>query len=162
VQLGDDHPLYNVVGAALVNGGIIVANGDQTLQYYGIDGKLIRVVGGEGAGPGEFRSLSWLQKIEDHVVVFDRELGRVSEFDGDGAFLRSVNIAPVDGYIGARAAGVFPDRSILVEAAVKQNSTRNAPIVYRDTLALLRYDPNGRLVDSIGTYVWEESYAEPW
>jgi hypothetical protein len=49
----------------------------------------------------------------------------------------------------------------LVDAAVKQTYT-TSPLVYRDSFALLRYDPRGNYQDSIGWYEWTEKYAEPW
>lgn len=53
-------------------------------------GKLIRTIGGKGAGPGEMIMPFRLSVSETEVSVYDRALGRISIFDMAGVFLRSV------------------------------------------------------------------------
>jgi hypothetical protein len=158
-----DHPFYNVVGATVVGDQVVVANGgSHELLFYGRDGRLVRAAGRQGAGPGEFKSINWIQEVGGHLFAYDLQLGRLSEFSGNGEFVGSVSLRPPDDYLGIIALGVFPDHSLLVAGQVKENAARTVPILYRDTLALLRYDPQGEYRDSIGLYVWTERYAERW
>lgn len=157
------YPLFGVTGALLFDDGIVVANGQvQQLLFYDLSGRFRRAVGRRGRGPGEFDRLGWLQRVGDHLWVNDDMLQRVSEFNADGDFLRSVNIAPVTGYLGAQAVGVFPDGTLLVKSWSKISAATEAPIRYRDTAQLLRYDREGRYLESVGIYFGPETYAERW
>jgi hypothetical protein len=138
-----------------------VANaGSHQLFVYSIDGTFLRAVGNEGSGPGEFRSMAWVQRIGSTLFVYDSELARVSRFNGRGEFLGSVNIRPTEPFALAQPLGLFPDHSFLVLASRQLVSAAAKGAVYRDTLALLRYDAAGQMNDSIGTYVLTERYAD--
>lgn len=76
--------------------------------------------------------------------------------------MSSVNVVPPESYIGARALGVFPDRTLLVGAWKRVSAAQDVPITYRDSVALLRYGADGRYLDSVGTYAYSETYAERW
>ncbi|HET8650394.1 MAG TPA: hypothetical protein VFL95_10150, partial [Gemmatimonadales bacterium] len=54
----------------------------------GPDGKLIRTIGREGEGPGEFRS-TFIAVHGANLVVHDPQLSRTSVFDTSGTYLRS-------------------------------------------------------------------------
>jgi hypothetical protein len=160
---GPDHPLHGVVGGALLGEGFAVANaGSREVQIYDMEGTLTRVVGRGGAGPGEFSVVTWMQEVGGHLFLYDGELNRVSEFTPEGEFVGSASLHAPKGYVGVRALGVFPDRTILVHASLRQNAAQGEPIMYRDTFALLRYDFQGRYRDSVGSSVWSEKYAERW
>lgn len=160
---GDANPLYGVVGAALLATQIAVASGGtHTIHFYDQTGMRARSVGRQGAGPGEFANLTWIQVADGHLFVYDSELNRISEFAPDGAFVRSVTIAPPAGYLSVRAAGILPDRGILADAAVRPQATYGEPIRYRPTLAVVRYDAKGRYRDSLVSYAFHEKYAETW
>ncbi len=156
----DADPLFGVVGAAIVGDHIVVADGgSHTLRFYTMDGELDAVVGGEGGGPGEFRRMMWLQEVGGYVFVFDPNLTRVSEFSGAGDLIGSVNVVPVGAYGCAWPVGMFPDHSILVLASTRCVGGMGQATAYRDTIPLLRYDPKGELLDSLGAYVQTEIYA---
>src|SRR5512134_3156377 len=68
-------PLYRVSGAVVVDSFIHVANaGSNQLLVYSVDGTFLRAAGNEGAGPGEFRSLRWIQAAGHRLFVYDSEL----------------------------------------------------------------------------------------
>ena len=157
----DNDPLFGVVGAVLVDSLLVVANGgSRTLQFYRESGELVRMVGQTGEGPGEFRRLDWIQSAGQRVVAFDRQLMRVSTFTSSGEFQTSTQITPPEPHVLASAIGVFPDGSILVQVWTS-GRRRGVASVYRDTLALFRYDDHGNVRDSLGSYVWSEVYTEP-
>jgi hypothetical protein len=83
-----------VAGAfRLDDGRLIVADeGSRQLRWYTETGTLLMSVGREGDGPGEFRDLSALLHVGDSVAVLDRELRRLSLFDLEGHFGRSITL----------------------------------------------------------------------
>lgn len=102
--------LSEVIGAVrLTDGRILVGNGGtQELRLYDPEGSFLTAVGGDGEGPGEFRSIGFLGRLAgDTIVVYDRRLGRISLFDGSGSFLESlrltgVSLPSVVGIVGSK------------------------------------------------------------
>ena len=96
--VGDpDYQLYNVIGAVRLGTGDIVLGdgGSGELRRYDRDGTFVWRAAGEGEGPGEHRSLSFVGVIAgDSVVSFDRALQRVQIFDGDGELARTIRVEP--------------------------------------------------------------------
>ncbi len=54
------------------------------VRVFGFDGTLLRTVGTEGDGPGEFRRPNWLGLTGDTVMVGDARLHRTTFFGADG------------------------------------------------------------------------------
>lgn len=73
----------------LRDGRIVVANrGSQEVRYFSPDGTHLTSVGGEGEGPGEFRTLRRLFALPgDSILAFDR--AKASLFDPSGQFVDS-------------------------------------------------------------------------
>ncbi|HEV8612650.1 MAG TPA: 6-bladed beta-propeller [Gemmatimonadales bacterium] len=83
-ELGD--PRSIAVDAA---GRIYVADGKPpAIKVFSPDGDLIRTIGREGEGPGEFR-IGFIALRGEHLVLHDPRLGRTSVFDTAGNFIRS-------------------------------------------------------------------------
>jgi 6-bladed beta-propeller protein len=59
-----------------------------SIKMFTSEGKLVRVIGRDGEGPGEFRA-GFLAVRGAHLVLHDPELGRTSVWDTSGTFLRS-------------------------------------------------------------------------
>ena len=76
----EENQLYRVRGALrLEDGRIAVANdGSQEIRIYGPSGDLQNRYGGDGEGPGEFRSVMLAGCLGDSLVVLDRRLRKVS------------------------------------------------------------------------------------
>lgn len=89
--------LGRVMGAAFDGRGRIFVADDQNhrVSVFGPDGKLVRHLGRQGGGPGEFQS-PWLVAVApgDSVFVWDVAQARVSVFGPDLAFRRSFGVAP--------------------------------------------------------------------
>ena len=138
--------------ARLSDGRIVVASGgSKDLRLYSDDGAFLESVGGEGDGPGEFRSLTTLMLLPgDSLLAYDRALNRISYFDRAGVFLRSVSLQPLQVNTVPRFGGRFNDGSLLVTAErvfTSQNVERNG--IVRDPVLYLRYDSEGRLADTL-------------
>lgn len=58
------------------------------IKVYDRQGNLVRTIGREGAGPGEFRA-TFIAVHDGHLVVHDPQASRTSVFDTAGTFLRS-------------------------------------------------------------------------
>ena len=68
----------------------VVNRGSQEIRFYSPDGRHIRSVGGEGSGPGEFRSPSRIWRWgADSLRVWDSRLRRFSFMDNQGAEART-------------------------------------------------------------------------
>ena len=92
-----DYQLYGVVGAVrLGTGDIVLADGGSgELRRYDRDGTFVWRAAGEGEGPGEHRSLSFVGLLAgDSVVSYDRALQRVQIFDADGELARTIRVEP--------------------------------------------------------------------
>lgn len=66
----------------------VVDSKPAVIKVFGPDGRLIRTVGREGEGPGEFR-VGFIAVRGGHLVLQDPELARTSVWDTAGTFLRS-------------------------------------------------------------------------
>lgn len=67
-------------------GRIYVADGQ--VKLFDASGKLVRTVGRDGEGPGEYRS-AYVATAGDRLIVQDVTLGRASVFDSAGRFVTS-------------------------------------------------------------------------
>ena len=62
--------------------------------HYGADGKLIKVVGGRGRGPGKYERPISLSFLGDRLYL--QEFRKVNVYDADGHFVKKVK-APTTG-----------------------------------------------------------------
>ena len=83
----EDVRLGLVVDVALTpKGGLLVADAHSfSVHRFGPDGDDLEDLGGEGEGPGEFRSLGGVIVTDGgHIVAWDPTLGRMTVFDDSG------------------------------------------------------------------------------
>lgn len=157
-----DEPLFQVVGAALIDGQVIVANGGtHRIHVYEPNGTLVRTAGGPGGGPGEFRRMVWTGVTAGRFFVFDFVLSRLTELSSEGEVIGSRQIRPAAPYRPGMVQGVFPDGSVLLQTLVTPVQVTSRMLL-RDTFALLRLDPQAQHVDSVGAFVWSERYVESY
>jgi len=151
-----DHELDQVIGAVKLTGGlIVVANGGrQELLYYDLAGMLQRRVGGRGEGPGEFLGFEWLSRYrEDTILVLDVEGQRISFFDSEGHFGRSVRLEPNAENPAPFPVGFFADGSFLATKGLFQlGGDPPAPRVERRQEPLFLIPSDGRTGTVIGAY----------
>ncbi len=84
-------------GTRLSNGNVAVGDGSGgRVILFGPDGKLLRVIGRPGRGPGEFVGISWVGQCgRDSVFAWDFAQQRVSVISATGELLRQARI-PTD------------------------------------------------------------------
>ena len=92
----DEYILDRVTsGFRLEDGTVVIADiRALELRFYDGTGTHILTRGGEGAGPGEFRSMGLLWSTGDSLFLFDYGLGRVSAFSTHGEFSRVFSVDP--------------------------------------------------------------------
>lgn len=68
-----------------------------SIREFDPDGRLVRRIGREGEGPGEFRSIAGVSVLPDgRLALWDRGARRITEYDADGEFTRALRIDGVD------------------------------------------------------------------
>lgn len=165
-------PEYELYGASyalrLDDGRIVVANaGTDELRFYGPDGRYLKAVGRDGAGPGEFRAIRGLTRLPgDSVGVWDWDLRRLSVFDDDGAFARVVTPGDIVGFI-PRLIGAFDDGTLVVTGGTNPRASAAAAAaasgeVREDTVSLLLLDPvSGATLDTVVRFAGQQHRLVP-
>ncbi len=85
----EDYSFGRLAGVIrLDDGGLAVSDAmSNRISVFEPDGTIRLTFGGEGEGPGEFRSLSRIYARGDSLFAFDARGGRLSVFDTDGEYL---------------------------------------------------------------------------
>lgn len=89
---GDFEPPFGFVQGATLVGDTMVVLGDREhhqLRYFDRNGSLVRTVGREGEGPGEYRYLYHFQRCGDSLHVSDIHRGLWNVYSTDGTYVRS-------------------------------------------------------------------------
>jgi hypothetical protein len=164
VEEGDSmYRLFRVAAARWLPGGrIAVANsGSNTIRLYDEQGQFLREVGGEGDGPGEFRSIVALERFGgDSLAAYDWRSKRVSLFTGEGDFVRTIRLHQpgVEPIFGAHP---LRDGSLVV------GTMWGSPMLGRDFATglhrsqqpVFRYGSTGELLDTVGLFPGLENYV---
>lgn len=134
----------------LGDGRIVVPNERKELRYFDSRGRLLRTVGRQGQGPGDFRQLwSVLPLDRDSILAFDASgpYHRVSIFSPSGDFVRYFVVDTM--IAGAMGFGRLPNGSFAYSRydesrrRIAQRDWRTTDQV-RDTFPLVLRRPDGR------------------
>jgi hypothetical protein len=140
---------------------LIANDGSYEVREYDARGRLVRSFGGEGEGPGEFRSIDALILAGDTLIAFDRQLRRLSKFSLTGQFLTSTTLEGT----GAGLTGLphrAPDGSFIAGWTISTALTRadsgfaKAGDVVRGQVLLIHHKPSGQIADTLGTFPGNE------
>ena len=144
----------------LRDGSVVVADGgSKRVLIFDRRGRVARVSGRPGAGPGEFLRLTFVGPYRgDSIIAYDSQQRRVSILDSGGVFRRSFLLT-------TGLAGDSPERPLLLGAfadgSVLLSSTR-IPAVraghVRLQHLLIRANPNGTPLDTLGRFPGAEVY----
>lgn len=159
---GAPYELSRVAGALrLADGRLAVANvATGEVRFYDGQGRYLAASGRPGAGPGEYLMLSglWLGP-GDSLLASDIRAQRLAVLDGRGTFARHFSLGGRSGLTVPGAGGIrlaqpqawLADGSVLgLEMALAVNQPREG--VYRDSLTVLRFAPDGSVLDTIGRF----------
>ena len=146
---GDESQWFSSIrGAGRFSDGSIVAV-DRTsaeVRVYDETGRHLRSMGRHGEGPGEFQDpfLLWITG-GDTLWVGDYYPWRYNLFTRQGEFARRINLTPV--LPNPPSSGGVLDNGYSVNPTSKRARRENFSVA--DTLVVLVYDPDGRLVGNL-------------
>lgn len=91
-ELGTPGEIIDPKSLAVDDAGRVYVSDDSPtiIKVFAPDGSLIRTIGREGEGPGEFRA-AYIATLSRHLIVHDPSNVRTSVFDTSGTFIRSWN-----------------------------------------------------------------------
>jgi len=148
---GAAYELSDVTDATVLSDGrVVVLNaGTYEVRTYDTDGHFQTTIGREGDGPGDFRRLANVSEFGvDSILVYDSWIGRATILDSQGDLTRIASLSPevrVDELLPVRA-------NRLVAQAWSLDDFYDAAGSYRSQYLLLEVDPDGEVIDSIGTF----------
>jgi hypothetical protein len=150
---GEEHYIFgNLAGAVrLSDGRIVVANrATNQIRYFDAAGKFLYASGRAGEGPGEFREPFYLfPTTGDTLYVGDFRPFRFLVFDPNGTWVRTAQMDPLE-INTPRSMSVLADgRPVL---GFEQWNTEPPTTFPMNMMALRLYDPQGRVLDTIGEY----------
>jgi len=132
---GSGLDLFQVSAARfLPTGDLVIANaGVPELWFMDSGGQLVKRVGAQGEGPGEFGTLSSLHvQADTSLVVYDDRLARLTEFDLSGEMLanrRMTEANPISDLIPLAASqegpvlAIYGDNRVFGGNGARQDST---------------------------------------
>ncbi len=153
--------LFAVTGVAQLDDGriLVVNGGTHELRFYDGTGRLVRSVGGEGDGPGEFRFPALLAVTSaDTIVVFDPEARRFSVLNGQGRFVRTI---PLTAFIGSPVGRVSGGR-IITESSTASAGPDSQEGEIANSVVFATADPRAGILDTVAVapgaslYLWKE------
>ena len=162
---GRDEPAYELDQVRgpirLGDGKLVLANATSNeIRLYDATGKHLRSAGRAGSGPGEYRGIVGIWPgAADSVLVADIMLRRITVLDPEGNTAREYSLGgqpsqfvPMGGRVElAIPLGMFADGSVVgVSQSVAIN--QNRPGVYRDSVNIIRYGPDGAVRDTLGRF----------
>jgi len=161
--------LFQVRGAVRFDAGrVAVADGGGLrVRFFESDGSAAqpgggpREVGRDGEGPGEFRHLSAMMRWPgDSLLVWDRQLRRLSIFDHQGGLGRTFDLEVTERVPFAQPRGVFGDASILGSGFSQTPPGGPEGGRQRYPSPTYRFGPEGDLREELGLAFAPESYFE--
>lgn len=156
----DGVPVGEVVGLLrTLAGAIAAADGRaQIIRVYAPDGRLVRSVGRQGSGAGEFQALAWLGSHGDSLLAFDLLTRRITLF-GSAGRVRTTQLQ-AQGPALAAPIGRFTDGTFLVVSGGAMFPFAGAEGAARqDSARLVRFGPNGVARDTLTRVAWGETFG---
>ncbi len=157
---GVDAPLLldRVAGAVFLGDRIAIGNaGFYTVTIVSAAGRLLRNVGRDGLGPGEYQDLQGIARFGSGLVVWDSALLRATILDEHGDLVRVVQ-TPLFGPAYPQLIGAFGDRLLFLGAELDLNPGVDGPIEFRRDVPAWIVDTNtGAFVSELsrpGQEVW--------
>lgn len=97
VEGAEEYQFSFINGLFEEDGRIVVGDfRSSEVRFFDLEGSYLGAFGRQGDGPGEFGQLQWVWGYRgDSLVAWDQRGRRLSFFDRDGTFVRSVAAAPV-------------------------------------------------------------------
>lgn len=172
---GPDQELYQVRTPWLdEDGRLILANsGTLEIRFYDRNAAMLRSVGGQGHGPGEYQMIAWVRPWRgDSLAAWDGFADRLTILDERGAPGRTLRLeaagvpapragagGPATGGLGAAAAvDVLPDGRLLGRVGGASAMPGDTSAVLRDTVSYRVFDADGKEVAHLADVLDGESF----
>ena len=151
---GASHEFFRVRGLKQrPDGALVFANrASQEIRLYSAEGEFLGAMGGRGQGPGEFSNLQRVKFVADTVIALDYD-GRVTVVGPDMELVRTFALPFNVDDLHSLGAG-----TVLGESSVSAGLEEVVNQLIRPPLALVRFDLEGVVIDSLGERPGRESY----
>jgi hypothetical protein len=154
VSVGANEEFASITsGAFFSDGGFVIADVmNARLAVFNAEGRLQKMIGRSGAGPGEFQNLAWARAYRgDSITTYDRAQRRVTVFGRSGDRVRTVVIESPGNGLGPEALAVLDDGRILVQATRSIGAETAAPGVHSAAMELWIYSADGEPLNRIAS-----------
>ena len=136
------------------DGSLVLANrASQEIRLYSPEGEFLGAMGARGQGPGEFSNLQRVKFVADTVIALDYD-GRVTLVGPDMELVRTYALP-----FNVDDIHSLGDGTVLGESSVRAGLEEVANQLIRPPLALVRFDLEGVVIDSLGERPGRESYS---
>lgn len=158
-----DSPMFEIGSAIKLRDGryAVADGGNARVVFFDASGTLTSTTGRSGEGPGEFQHLTLLARgAADSILVWDRQLRRVSVLAPTGDFAHSFSLESTEDVPFASVSGVYADGSFLATGAVDTGG--GAPATGRQIYSspAFHFGPDGTFRSNTGVFPTSESYYE--
>jgi hypothetical protein len=140
-----------------------VASDEGEILVFGTSGELHRRMGRQGEGPGEFRFIQDIVRLNDNgILAWDPAQDRVTAFAPDGRLdFTCTPTWAMSKQAGVGFVGAFPDGSFVLEDRSSRPSAQDTPSGLRsDTIPYLLFDRSGTLVRTLGQLIRHPRYYD--
>jgi hypothetical protein len=161
VSIGANEEFAAITSGAFFDDGDFVIGDvmNARLSVFNGQGRLQKMIGRKGGGPGEFSNLAWARVYRgDSIATYDRAQRRVTVFSRSGTPVRTVIImSPGDGW-GPEALALLDDGRILVQATRRVGAETALPGIHAALMELWIYSSAGsplkRLASNLVNLEW--------
>jgi len=156
-----EYELFRVTSAVrLSDGRLVIGNsGTSEVRWYSETGAFIRSAGRSGQGPGEFSLLSVVFPIGgDSIAVGDPRLRRLSIFDPESEFVRSIPFG--DAGLASPVAR-FADGAYLLTTSGFALGAQGPTRIERLIMSVYRFRESGQGAQIIASLPWMEMVIGP-
>ena len=139
---------YVVAAVRLRDGRLAIAEqGVKSIRIFDAKGRFVRAIGREGAGPGEFSSITRLELLAgDSLAAYDGLRATLTVFDTTGRIGRSERLTAGPG--GLRLEGQLGDGTMVLSRAYNMMFGRTSRLE-RDSITYVAVRPPATAVDTI-------------
>lgn len=114
-----------------------------SVRLFAANGRFVRVIAREGAGPGEVRDAIWIGVNHDTVFVFDRTQRRLTRFRSSGEVLSTVPFRPVGTDQSYSVIGRWRDGTLILRSLDGGMSGQGKDGIRRDSVWLATAHDSG-------------------
>jgi len=158
------NPFHQVVGALVLSDtSFVVANrGTNQIFLFDSGGRLVRALGGPGAGPGEYRELRWIGHLPASrgFLVFDPGNRRVDIYDASASLVGSYQLR-ITGVATWLQTHMQANGHLIVLAASVSRAPSGSKGYHRPPLALLEVELESQQAHTVATLPGQEQYHAP-